>query len=104
MTNTGPSEAQNVTVTDPVPASTIFVSATSAAGWTPTTPPVGGTGDIIFSKTLVQSGETADFRIVVRVRPDDPAPTISNTATITSSTTDPDTSNNTVTVVQPLIT
>jgi uncharacterized repeat protein (TIGR01451 family) len=69
VTNTGPSDAENVTVTDPVPANTTFVSATGAAGWTPTHSQFGGTGDIVFSKTLVPSGETAAFEIEVSVPP-----------------------------------
>jgi uncharacterized repeat protein (TIGR01451 family) len=48
----GPSEAQNVSVTDAVPANATFVSAqvTSGSGWTTSTPAVGGTGNVVFSR------------------------------------------------------
>src|SRR5262249_56337472 len=35
VTNTGPSAAQNVTLTDATPANTTFVSFTAPPGWTP---------------------------------------------------------------------
>lgn len=105
VTNNGPSDARDVTVTDPVPANTTFVSAASDdEGWT-STAPVGGTGVVVFSKALVESGEAAVLTIEVNVKvPEDkPAPVdISNTAMIKSSTTDPDPSNNEATVDTPL--
>ncbi|MDQ3775219.1 MAG: DUF11 domain-containing protein [Pseudomonadota bacterium] len=107
VTNKGPSDARDVTVTDPLPANTTLVSATTdAAGWTPTHPPVGGTGVVVFSKALVESGEAAVLTIEVNVKvpEDDPAPVvISNTATIKSSTTDPDPSNDADTVVTTIL-
>src|SRR5262249_16309746 len=57
LTNNGPGSASNATVADAVPANTTFVSATAPAGWTTTSPPVGGTGNIVFSKSTVASAE-----------------------------------------------
>src|SRR5439155_1335322 len=67
--NNGPSDAQTVTLTDAVPANTTFVSAsvTTGTGWTTSAPAVGGTGNVVFSKAAVASGETAVFSIVVKV-------------------------------------
>jgi uncharacterized repeat protein (TIGR01451 family) len=101
----GASAAQNVTVTDAVPAYTTFVSAavTTGAGWKATTPPVGGTGNVVFSKASVAAGEIASFQIVVKVNKDTRTK-ISNKATVTSLTTDPNAANNTavvITTVQP---
>jgi len=95
----GASDAQNVTVTDAVPANTTFVSAavTSGTGWTPAKPSVGGTGNVVFSKPCLVPGETAIFQIVVKVNTETTATTITNTATVTSPTTDPNAGNNTAT-------
>src|SRR5215218_2953416 len=49
VTNAGPNNAQSVQLTDPVPASTTFVSFTAPPGWTITTPFVGGTGTVTAS-------------------------------------------------------
>src|SRR6266404_2963325 len=95
--NAGPSSAQSVTVTDPVPPNTTFVSAavTSGKGWPPpATPAVGGTGNVVFSKGLMAAGDGATFRIVVNVNQNTPASaTIINTATVASPTIDPNTDN-----------
>src|SRR5262249_41328449 len=63
--NNGPSDAQTVTVTDAVPANTTFVSATvtTGTGWSTSAPAVGGTGNIVFSKSSVAAGETAVFTV-----------------------------------------
>jgi uncharacterized repeat protein (TIGR01451 family) len=95
LTNNGPSDAQNVDVTDAVPSNTTFVSATAPAGWTSTTPPVGGTGNVVFEKDTVAAGEAAQFTIVVAIAANIPdATVITNTATTTTDTTDPDVTNN----------
>ena len=90
--NNGPSSADNVTVTDAVPANTTFVSAavTTGTGWDIADPGVGNTGNVVFSKGLVANGETATFTIVVHVSPATAGGTvISNTATAASTTNDP---------------
>ena len=51
-TNAGPDVAEQVTVTDPLPASTTF-EAVSAPGWTCTTPPVGSNGTVSCSRADV---------------------------------------------------
>src|SRR5262249_13900857 len=69
------------------------------SGWTRTdSVPVGGTGNIVFTKSGVASGETATFTVVVKV-PSSAADgsTITDTATVSttdSHTNDPTSSNN----------
>ena len=94
FTNNGPGSASDVTVTDAVPANTVFVSASAPAGWTITTPPVNGTGNVIFSKATVIDAETATFQIVVSVSPSATG-TITNNATAATTSNDPNTANNT---------
>jgi len=98
--NNGPDSAPNVAVTDVLPANTTFVSATAPAGWTTTTPPVGGTGTVTFTKGTVAVSESATFTIVVRVGVSAPVgTTITNTATTSGSATDPNSANNTSTAL-----
>jgi uncharacterized repeat protein (TIGR01451 family) len=94
--NNGPSAAGGPTVDDTLPANTTFVSMTPPAGWTVTTPAVGGTGAVQAFKGSVANGETATFTLVVHVDPGTPGGTvISNTATANVGTTaDPTPGNN----------
>jgi uncharacterized repeat protein (TIGR01451 family) len=96
-TNNGPSQASMVTVTDAVPTNTTFVSASvsTGSGWTTSTPAVGASGNIVFSKASVAHAETAVFEIVVRVGTATAGGTVvTNTAIVGSSTTDPTPGNN----------
>jgi hypothetical protein len=81
-----------------VPANTTFVSATGPAGWTPATPPVGGTGTVTFTAASMPASSVANFTIVVAVGCAVPPGTvITNTATVAGTAADPDPSNNTAT-------
>ena len=98
FTNNGAGSGIDTMVTDPVPPNTTFVSAlvTSGTGWGITTPPVGGPGNVIFSKPTTASGETATFQMVVKVNAGTAHGTvINNSATATSSIPDPNSGNNT---------
>jgi uncharacterized repeat protein (TIGR01451 family) len=92
VTNAGPSAASNATLTDVVPAGTTFVSFTAPGGWTTTTPPSGGTGTVTATNPSLASGANEVFTLVVNV---DPGTTgvVSNTATVSSATTDPNPAN-----------
>ncbi len=93
--NNGPSDAQNVTVTDATPAGSRFASLTSPPGWTCTTPPPGGSGTITCTKPTVAAGETDTFNVTLHFLPTVPSGTnITNTATVTSTTSDPNPGNN----------
>ncbi len=96
-----PSDAQNVTLTDVVPAGTTFVSFAPAPGWSATVPSVGGTGTITATKSTFTSSDSSGFTLVVHVN----APsgtTLVNTATVSSSTPDPNPGNNSATESTPV--
>ena len=98
VTNEGPSDSQNVTLSDAIPAGTTFVSATQTSGppFVPTIPAPGGGGTFSASISPLAAGASATFELVVRVDPDAPPGTpIDNTASATSPvTTDPDPADN----------
>ncbi|HEV7474758.1 MAG TPA: DUF11 domain-containing protein, partial [Pyrinomonadaceae bacterium] len=105
LTNSGPEPAQNVLLTDPIPANTTFKRlGTTSAGWTSTVPNPNATGNVVFSKASVASGETASFQIVVTaVQSATGAITpIVNTASVSSATSDPNIADNTATVTTPI--
>ena len=95
LVNNGPSDAQNVTFSDPIPANTAFLSAAQNTGpsFTCTTPPAGGTGNFTCSIATLTAGTSATFTMVVSIDPVD-TNRITNTAAATSTTIDPDPSNN----------
>ena len=97
-TNNGPSPAQNVSLSDALPANTTFVSMTQSAGpaFTCTTPAAGGTGTVTCTIAALASGGSATFTLVLNTSAT-AAGTISNTTTITSATGDPNAANNTST-------
>ncbi len=98
VTNNGPSDAQSVSVTEAVPANTIFVSASviTGTGWTPAMPSVGSTGNVVFSKSTMPASDMATFEVVVHVDPGATSgDTIDATATATSSSSDSVPGNNT---------
>jgi uncharacterized repeat protein (TIGR01451 family) len=90
VTNAGPAAATSAVLSDTVPANTTFQSISPPAGWTcGTTPAVGGTGAISCTNPGFAVGSGA-FTLVVRVGSavaDNT--TISNTASISSNTFDP---------------
>ena len=104
VTNNGPGVATDVTLTDPLPAGVTFVSATSPAGWNCTTPAVGANGTITCTLPTLVDGAVEAFTFVVTPGAA-AAPSVSNTATVSATTTDADNSNDTstaVTTVNPL--
>src|SRR5439155_21802656 len=100
VTNNGPGDAQNVTLTDLVPANTTFVSLTSPAGWSLTTPPAGGTGTVTAVRATLTAGTSASFPLVVAVNPAAVNGTaVINTATATTGSPDPNPGNESATVI-----
>ena len=95
VTNNGPSTASGASMTFAIPANTNFRAITPPAGWTCSTPAVGGTGTITCTNPSVPNGAVADFGIVVQVNAATAAGTIiTATANIASTTTDANPSNN----------
>jgi len=98
LTNNGPSKAHSPVVSLPVPSQMTFVSATTAAGWTATTPAVGGTGTVKFSSSSLNPGATVTFKVVAKVNSGAPNGTVLNgTATATADDVDPVPANNSAT-------
>jgi uncharacterized repeat protein (TIGR01451 family) len=99
VTNNGPSAADNATLVATVPANTTFVSITSPAGWSCIGPGVGGTGKVVCSNSNMPGSTAGIFTLVVKVNAGTANGTvISETASVSSSASDPNSSNNTATV------
>src|SRR5262249_28581875 len=88
VANAGPSDSQNVNLSDAVPTNTTFISATQTSGpsFTLTPPAVGGTGTLTGSIATLAAGSSATFTMVVNVNAGAaPASTITNTATVATN-------------------
>ena len=102
VTNSGPDAATNVEMNDIVPTGTTFVSFAQNSGptFTLSTPPAGTNGTVTASIASLPSGAggTSTFTMVVNVNEDTlPTTTIFNTATVSSSTADPNGANDSAT-------
>ncbi len=92
--NSATTAAQSVTVTDNLPADVVFVSCTSVSG----NGICGGSGNnrtVTFTSIAGSASET--ITLVVRVLHSAAGTTISNTASVSATTSDPDTGNNSAT-------
>ncbi|HMF05204.1 MAG TPA: DUF11 domain-containing protein [Acidimicrobiia bacterium] len=91
--NNGPSHTGgDVTVTDPLPAGTTFVSATPSVG------SCSGTTTVSCDLGPMASGASASITVVVHVDAAVPeGATLANTASVSSATSDPNTENNSAT-------
>jgi large repetitive protein len=96
LTNSGPSDAMSVTLTDTLPANTTFVSETQTTGpaFTCINPAVGGTGAVSCSIATLTNGTTATFDIIAKFAAAAPAGPSNNTAVVASATSDPTPGNN----------
>ncbi len=94
VTDNGPSDAANLSVTDTLPAGVTFVSA-AGAGWTCT-----NVGNVSATCTLpaLAAGATAPSITIVVTAPAQAA-SLSNTASVAATTADPNPANNTSTAV-----
>ncbi|MFZ0417401.1 MAG: C25 family cysteine peptidase [Candidatus Sulfotelmatobacter sp.] len=96
LTNNGPSAADNTTLVEAVPTNTTFVSMAAPAGWTCTTPPVGSTGNVVCTDLSMAGGTAATFSLITKVNTGTANGTvITDTASASSSVSDPNSSNNT---------
>ena len=100
-TNAGPSSAADVSISDTLPGVTLFKSAAPSAGGTCTVPAIDGSGTVVCTWSGATPRNAArSVQIVVEV----PGPqTITNAASTTSVTEDPDTTNNAVAVATQII-
>jgi uncharacterized repeat protein (TIGR01451 family) len=86
VTNHGPSNAAGVTVSDTLPAGVAFVSASSGCS--------NSSGTVTCNLGAINNGASASVTIVVKPNA---TGALSNTASVTSSTFDPNTANNSAT-------
>jgi uncharacterized repeat protein (TIGR01451 family) len=92
--NAGPSNAAAATLSDTLPAGTSFVALTSPGGWSCTTPAVGAGGTVSCSHPSM-AVNSAIFTLTVSVSSGTLAGTvISNIASISATTSDPNAANN----------
>jgi uncharacterized repeat protein (TIGR01451 family) len=106
VANPGPSDADSVVLSDTIPANTTFRSFTQTTG--PTfvcnTPIAGGTGTVSCSIASLAVDATATFTLVVNVNSNVvEGTTISNTASVSSTTGDPNQANNSSTVTTQIV-
>ncbi|MEA2237067.1 MAG: hypothetical protein QOC81_1791 [Thermoanaerobaculia bacterium] len=93
--NNGPSTAQNVTMTDSLPSGTTFVSLNVSDGpFTCSTPAVGSGGTVSCTAAAMDVEGTVVFTLSAKTSSSAPSGSITNTATISSSTFDPSPSDN----------
>jgi uncharacterized repeat protein (TIGR01451 family) len=101
VTDNSAQAAAGAALTQSTPTGTTFASATPPAGWAcGTKPAVGGTGSIVCTATGLVAGNSTsgNFTIVVTVDPEATVgSTITNTATVSETGTDPIPGNNTTT-------
>ncbi|MGW2425903.1 hypothetical protein ACWC0C_42920 [Streptomyces sp. NPDC001709] len=100
MHNNGPSESDDVVLTDNLPSTTRFVSVTPSQG-SCQTPPVGSAGTVRCPLGILANGATSTTKIVVTVSAARNS-TLTNTATVTNNTFDPNQNNNSVTIQTPV--
>jgi len=91
VSNAGPSNAATLSMTDPLPPGTTFVSAVGT-GWSC----AQAAGTVTCTRAALNTGITAPT-ITITVNAPTTGGTISNTASITAATSDPNTGNNSAT-------
>ncbi len=99
VTNNGPGAASAANFTEATPPNTTFQSVVAPAGWTCTSPAVGGTGNVTCTNPMVAAGATANIIVVVNVAPTVVAATITAASTVSAATSDPTLANNSTSVV-----
>ncbi|MEY2505467.1 MAG: hypothetical protein QOG27_1747, partial [Verrucomicrobiota bacterium] len=98
--NSGPDAAVAAQLFDALPANTTFVSFSSAAGWGCSTPPVGSTGSVTCSNKAFSAPGDDTFTLVVNINPGaSPGTFITNVATVSTATEDPNEENNSASAV-----
>jgi len=97
LQNNGPTSATNPGFSDTLPAGTVFSAITKPTGWTCQTPSVGATGTVVCAEPSEPAGGGSNaFKITVKVLSSTAGGTrITNSATASSSTSDPSPGNNT---------
>lgn len=102
VNNNGPCAASNVSLTDVLPSSVTFLSWNGPLGWNTTGSSLGANGTFSATMSTLASGGSATFTLVAKVN-SNALGTLSNTATISSNTEDPDATNNSATAQVTLV-
>jgi uncharacterized repeat protein (TIGR01451 family) len=105
LTNNGPGNATNVTLSDPIPSQATFVSfnQVTGPGFSCSAPAVGSGGTVTCNIATLNSGATATFTLVVHTNASVSGGMI-NTATASSSTGDPNSGNNSASAATNVVT
>jgi uncharacterized repeat protein (TIGR01451 family) len=97
VTNNGPSAADNAALIDPIPANMALVSVSAPAGWSCIAP--GATGSLVCTNSDMAGSTSGTFTLVMQVASGTANGTvITETASVSSSASDPNAANNTATV------
>jgi uncharacterized repeat protein (TIGR01451 family) len=96
VSNAGPTAASGVTITDAIPAGCTFVSASATGGVVLSTPAAGGNGTVQGNLASLASGSSV--KVTLTVKPNTTKTTISDTATVSAGTSDPNGANNSATI------
>ena len=96
--NAGPLTAEGVTVTDPLPQGTTYISSQGPPGWTIVDDPT--TNTVTATTASLPVGASPSFTVTIQV-PSTPG-SITNTASVTSTTPDSNLSNNQSSVTTPI--
>jgi len=95
VSNGGPDPATDATLSDSLPGNLTFVSLSSPAGWSCTTPAVGNGGTVSCSNPSLPLTSGQTFTLVVHVQSEtEPGTIYSNTATVGTTAADANSENN----------
>jgi len=104
VTNNGPDPAQNVVLTDTLPTGSVFVSMSPGVGNPDSYTFSQSAGTVTESTATVASGSSDTFTLVVSAPANlSNGADFSDTASVSSSTTDPNSSNNTAKVTGSIV-
>ena len=95
LSNMGPDAAQSVSLSDTLPPTTTFISfsQTSGPAFSCTTPAPGAGGTVTCTIATLAAGATASFTLVVNAPAAPSGGAISNTASVSTTSADPDNGN-----------
>ena len=90
VTNDGPNDAANLTLTTSAPASTAFESIAAPGGWSCSSPAPGSAGQVSCTASALANGASAQLTLTLMVLcPTPDGTTIANSATVQSTTLNP---------------
>ena len=99
VANNGPDPVAGATLTVSLPSGTTLRTLAPPPGWTVTGPGFGNNGTVVFTNTnILNSGQTANFAIVVLLQNITVGVSLTNTATVGPAISDSASQNNSVTL------